>query len=887
MRKEACSFIVSAFLAISIALITSATWLHASARIYSFKNLLPTASVVFALIVWIVWLITRQFLRWINTKPLNLNRRDYIALGIALIPLLASIYHGWNSYGGKYVLSTFASVFEVEVAYPDNAEGNICILEIKNQSGEKVQKDSRSISETQLTGNWVTESEDCQYFSKGSTPGSLKFKYFGKPDQVFQILFRENQDAGKALVRVNGEQVAEINLFAKQEGNKQIVVPMHLSHINVIVWNIILTFGWMAVLSIVLMGCTLLLKNINIPTQIRVLGSSLYDIIEKRPYISLILILVGIVIMFWPRGFFASPDVGYYLSLAKNLYYGNGYVNPDLSPNIYRGPVLPLLVYVSYILFGESFQSAVIMERIFWFLTIMIAYLFGRQLYSHRVGFLAAFFVLIASVINESFTRIWTDGPLIFAILVLQLMFWQAFIKQRDSKWYALMGILMGTTYLLKQTVIFIAPLPFLTWLIFSEYRTRRIFKKLLIFYLVFALFYFGWDMYVYLAGGSSGQIIGTIKTGIYFLSYISRGLSSASNIQNSASQEDVAKTSSLIALVDIFRKFYIRDILNFFRIGLLFPIALSFILYQAVTKKRKSDVFLVIGLFLYVPLILVQATVNFGFRQNLYFYCITLILIATMLDRIFGELSSKKLSNGLVMTVTLSLVFIQVSGGTYTFPEFNYFRSYEEIATWVDKHIDSNVRIMVPARESNFLHVLTSGNKRFEITNTCIGEVSASPAEKCTPPYISFWVYNGTTDPNEPRDLLQGISEPALLSSIREKDIQYVFVTPSIYSLYNYLMIHPAFEKIGIIDNIAIFRVVREVQSIASYPDIKWNTCLGRGTPEYLRNLKDANPVRYEMKLRTEIEPWMGLNRQDLEAFMNWQGCQFGVIFPGSYSSP
>jgi 4-amino-4-deoxy-L-arabinose transferase-like glycosyltransferase len=892
-RREVWSIALSILFSIPIALSSSELWFNILGEKYSFKNLLSVAPIAFVSIFWIVWLIASNFLNWIKTKHLNLNWRNYIALGITLISLIAAAYYGWNSYGWGWVLDTFISKFKVEITSWDNSPGNICVLEIKDQRGEKVQLANGSISALRLTGDWITEKGDCQFFSPGSLPGSLEFDHVGKTGEVFQFLFRENQGAGKALVRVNGEEVAETDLFSEQEGSTLITTPMYLSRVDTLIWNIIGTAGLFALPAVLLMLITLFLNKVHLLSRI----STFSQYIEHHPWIGFVPVVVVAIFMFWPRGFFTSPDAAYYLSLAKNLYHGNGYVNPDLSPNIYRGPVFPFLIYLSYLVFGESFLSAVIMERIFWVLTILISYLLGKQLYNHRVGFLAAFFILTAGVINETFIRVWTDGPLTFAILVLLLMFWQAFKKHRSGKWYALMGAVMGITYLLKQTVIFIAPLPLLIWIVLSEHRTRQTFKKLLLFYTAFALFYFGWMGYVYLAGGSSGQITGTLKTVINFTSYISRGLPLASAGQNTAIQEEATKNPSIIAgFFDTLDKFYTRDIQRYFRLAIMFPTALAFILYQAVGKRRESDIILALGFLLYTPLILVQTIVNFGFRQNLYFYCITLFLIAVMLDRIFDHLTSKGLSHALVMTVAASLIFIQFPWGVDIFPKaapvknqktLDYLSNYQEIATWVDEHVKPDEKIMLPSRESNYLHILTSGNRQFATINTCIGEVGFSPAEKCTPPYISFWIYKGTTDPEEPRDLLQGISEPVFLSTIRKRDVKYVFVTPPVYSLYYYLKLHPDFEEIAIIDNIAIFRVIRFVQPISNYPNLEWTTCIGKGTSEYLKNLKNADPLRYKMKLQDLIEPWMGLTKKDLEAFINWQGCQFEVGFPGSYSLP
>jgi 4-amino-4-deoxy-L-arabinose transferase-like glycosyltransferase len=888
-HRKWASLTLSFFLCVPIALFIAVMWVRPPGGTYSLKNLGLIASGIFVLLIWGCWFIVERLLSWLKSKPVGLSRRDYILLCLGLIPVVVAIYSGWTRYGGQEIPDRLLPKFEVEVRSSDESpvSGEVCILGIESGEGKKIQPEKQPASGFVLSGSWTLNSTECSYLLAGGTQGSLKFQYKARPGDVLQIVFRENKDSGKALVRINGELIAEADLHSELEGDNLVSVPVQRSRSAVSLWNGIGTAGWMGMLALLVMIFSLAFKETRFPPRI----VSLFDLAHRFPWIGFVLLSMIAAVRFWPSGVSISPDVGYYLSLAKNLYYGNGYVNPDLSANIYRGPVFPLLISFSYVLFGESFRSAIILERIFWFLTILISYVLGRQLYNHRVGFLAASFILAAGVINQAFIRIWTDGPLTFAILALQLMFWQAFIGQRDAKWYAVMGGFMGITYLLKQTVIFIAPLPLLTWIIFSEYRTRQTFKKLLVFYLAFAVFYFGWEGYVYLAGGSSGQITGTLQTGINFLSYISRGSSAAATGQSLPLPGTAP--SLIMSFLDILSTFYTRDILRFFKIAIVFPLALVFLLYQATVRKIKPDIFLALGIFLYSPLILVQAVVNFGFRQNLYFYCIGLICIAAMLDRLFSRLSFKGLSTAVVFTVAISLICIQLSGGNYDFAKavpirnvkaLPYLSTYREIAAWVDGHVAFETRIMIPRWEGNYLHVLTTGNRQFEMINTCMGETDFSPAMKCIPPYISFWVYKGTTDPNEPRDLFQGISEPMFLSTIRDKDVEYVFVTPSIYSLYRYLVVHPDFEEVDIIDNIAIFRVIGPVHSIADYQNIEWEPCIGRGTSTYLKNLKDTDPKRFEMRLQNQLEPWMGLDREDLDAFMNWRGCQFEVNFPGSY---
>jgi hypothetical protein len=120
------------------------------------------------------------------------------------------------------------------------------------------------------------------------------------------------------------------------------------------------------------------------------------------------------------------------------------------------------------------------------------------------------------------------------------------------------------------------------------------------------------------------------------------------------------------------------------------------------------------------------------------------------------------------------------------------------------------------------------------------------------------------------------GISEPSLIRDIQENNVKYILV-PFVYQgLYTYLSAHPDFEEVILLDNFMIFQINQPVKMISNYPGIEWQTCIGKSTPEYLRNLINNFPEEYETKLHEYAEPWMGLSAQDLEAFMNWQGCLF-----------
>jgi 4-amino-4-deoxy-L-arabinose transferase-like glycosyltransferase len=617
---------------------------------------------------------------------------------------------------------------------------------------------------------------------------------------------------------------------------------------------------------------------------------------KNRQWIPPLILIVITALFFWPARYRYSSDVGYYLSLAKNLFHGQGYVIPDLSPAIYRGPVFPLLISASYIAFGEAFRSALILERIFWIATILVTYFLGRELFGNRVGFWAALFVLFAGAINFVFGLIWTDGPLLLILLALQLLCWKIYKNQRGAKWYALLGFLMGIAYLLKQTALFIVPLPLLMWVVLREYRTRQNLLRLLLGYLVFACFFFGWMGYVYLAGGSGGQITSDFDQGLSFLAKIGRSVSSLLT-GNKITSIGADVQGADLSLIEILVRYYHQDIVPDFKyISLLFPISLIYSLYQAFWKRSRPDIFLGIGLLLFATLIPVEVIAGFGTRHNIYFYVVLLIACTAMLERLLSLSTGKTLNLALAALAAGAIVWISVNYSPaplqlFTPTLFNkpikYFTESAATAQWINQNIDPDANILVRDRDGNFLHVLTSGNRRFETLNLCEGEGSFLPAEACAAPYPLFWTDRGITDPNEPRDRLLGISEPWLISAIKEKAIDYVIVTPRVYVLYYYLEAHPDFQEVARLGSTVIFKVIHHpVQPISIYTNVNWEPCIGEGTADYLRNLKQERPENYNTKITNFFVPWMGLSRGDIESYQNWKGCVLDPVFPGEYPS-
>jgi 4-amino-4-deoxy-L-arabinose transferase-like glycosyltransferase len=887
------SLLISFFLCFPIAFIAAIAGLDVLNKSISLLRLALVTIILFVLFFWFIWFVTNNFLTWLKNKTINFTRWDIFLFCGALIPILIAIFYGCSRIENDNIppilSSTTTHTIEIVPATTVSPAGHICILEMKYQNGEKILPEKKGASKFLSSGDWLENSQGCFYYSPGDVPGILKFTLTKDTTSIyFTILFREDNSGARVLVRIDGKQIADVDLGSELAGNQSVTYQLEqYFNTSLFLWNAAKTAGGTALLILLLMILTLTFGNFD-QQQFKVVGS----IIQKHPWIIFIPVAIILGIMFWPSGSNTSADVGYYLSLAKNLFHGNGYVNPDLSPNIYRGPVFPLLISFGYTFFGESFRSALIIERIFWVLTILMAYLISRELFNPRVGIIATTFVLASFIISIAFTYIWTDGPLTFFILLVQWMFWSAYKNKRGGWWYFLLGLVMGMTYLLKQTALFIIPLPLLMWILFSDYRNRQNFKKLVIYIGAFALCYFGWMGYVYLVGGSQRQLAADFN---WLFNLGSRMTSVFKGGSSSVIQPANQSTFSL-SLVQIISIFYTRDIQSYFGIAPMFIIGIGFTLFQALVKKSKADSQLGLGLLLFSFLIPIQVVANFGIRQNLYFYIIGLICISAFVERLAAKASSNQLSNALIVVTSACLVIIQIYGGSDPLPKLptatdpktlNYFSDFQVVADWIDTNIKPTEKIMTSERAAAILHILTKGNRVIEILSDCIGEKSFFPAKACTPPYISLWTNNGASDPDNPRDLLQGLSEPELIKTLHEKNVKYVIVNPKILSLYFYLKIHPDFKEVYNLATFAIFHVERSAQPISTYPNTHWGTCLGLGLPEYLQNLEQSNPIRYTARLRDEFSPWMGLSEQDLKAFQNWQGCTFDPTFPGVYRLP
>ncbi len=600
-------------------------------------------------------------------------------------------------------------------------------------------------------------------------------------------------------------------------------------------------------------------------------------LVNKDWFIILALLLISLLII-WPKPFnHDMPDEAFYLSLTKNLFYGQGYIYPDQSPVFYRGPVFPLTLSLGLSLFGNSINSTIIMIRIIWLLSIVGIYCLGSGLFNKRVGFFVALFFLLSQVINNEFQYVLSDTLLTFLLIITTLIVWKALNKNGSILIFILGGFILGIAYLTKQTAVILAPLPLFFWLFVRKFRTRKYIGGVLCYLSTFMLFFIGWILYKYIMGAEVSQLTLDFSIGSTILEYFKNAVSTA-NSPLSTSQS-IDRSSSVNQLIQVF---YIRDIQQYFSYAILFPASFLFLIYQTFFRKDERLIFLSLCLVFFSALLPSGIVINYGPRHYLYFYSLGIISIVAMLDWICSQIK-KPFSTGFFFLLMASLIFFQMksfkpygSDFSESYKSQNFFRASEPIVNWINSEIDENANILSVARTSNIFHFLASGNRNIFTVNFCYGEKSYSKVESCTPPYLFIWSHGERTDPNQPRDKLLGVTEESLLSTIFNNDIQYVIIPKQYDFISEYFVKNPAFIYLDDIYGHKVFQVLQTQNIKELYVKNQIPTCLGKGTAEYLKNLIEFHYDKYQQKLKTQYIPWMGLSDTNIQEFAEWQGCTF-----------
>ena len=142
-------------------------------------------------------------------------------------------------------------------------------------------------------------------------------------------------------------------------------------------------------------------------------------------------------------------DGVYYAMLGKNLFSGNGYIEPEGIYQWYYPPLYPLNIGILWKLSGNLEVSSKLVSLIYGTLILPLTYLIAKKFYNFKVGIIAtALVALHPNMIRFSTTD--TAESLFIFILLLAIYLTLYAIESNKLIIFSFIGVLFGMLFLCK-----------------------------------------------------------------------------------------------------------------------------------------------------------------------------------------------------------------------------------------------------------------------------------------------------------------------------------------------------------------------------------------------------------------------------------------------------
>lgn len=374
----------------------------------------------------------------------------------------------------------------------------------------------------------------------------------------------------------------------------------------------------------------------------------------------LYLLILGII-TFFAHPILVPSDLKVYSCNALNIFLGKGYVDIDGSLVLFRPPLFPLMIALSYWFLGVSHESTFWVIKAFCVLNPVIVYAIGKRFFGKRIGISAALLVLTSYTINYwSFRHLDAIWP--FFVLLSTFSFYLGF-EGNKSRYFALAGISLALAYLVKEVAILFFPMPFLMFLLISDYRKKIFIPKVFLSFAVTSIVTLPWLFYLIHHNSASGVdlIIGGAGSGILKSIVNPSGQTETQNIL-------LVILSNLKAFcLGIFHYYHgLRMSMDkWFTIAPLFIIAWCFVLFGAIRGNKHLRI-LVFHVILFVPIIYIQGARNMRLGQTLIFFLLSYLAIAVFIDSVLKVASQRfmtvnKISQKIFIVIIVCLIMMQV----------------------------------------------------------------------------------------------------------------------------------------------------------------------------------------------------------------------------------
>lgn len=176
--------------------------------------------------------------------------------------------------------------------------------------------------------------------------------------------------------------------------------------------------------------------------------------------------------------------------LGKNLVeYGRYNFGENYNMGVFFPPGYPFFIGLLDLMVKDLFVSAKLISFIASVITILLAYLVGKELYNREAGLFAAFVYALYPVILIVSVDAYSDA-LFFCLLLLSIYLFMISLRRDTYFMSALLGISLAAAYLTRPEGQFLLLLPLLQ--IFGVFGKKIFFNKKYLLKTVFIFFLFG-----------------------------------------------------------------------------------------------------------------------------------------------------------------------------------------------------------------------------------------------------------------------------------------------------------------------------------------------------------------------------------------------------------
>ncbi len=292
-------------------------------------------------------------------------------------------------------------------------------------------------------------------------------------------------------------------------------------------------------------------------------------------------------------------------------------INHGLDPGLIfgglsaRGPVFPLLIALSFRIFGASVGSAFLVVRVAFAVGIILTYLLGRVLYGNAAGLIAALLVSSSYGINLAAGYIDTDIVLPALILLFLLLY-------HHRLWLAA-GICLGLAILVKESAAVFIAIPLLMPLFLGR-RWRHSIHALL----GLMLIVLPWAIWISITHGSALATLGVMHPEIQRQAAALRGDSGP-----------VGYWARLLTLnaPGVLTRYYQEHLKRATAIAPIIALSWLLILGRA-WAKRGNDLILALSALCFLPVALHVANAGVRLGQTTVLFFLSYIAVAGALTR-------------------------------------------------------------------------------------------------------------------------------------------------------------------------------------------------------------------------------------------------------------